>query len=49
MYKKVSTIINGQEFAIETGKVAKQASGSAWVTVGRDRGAGYGRGRPQYA
>ena len=34
MYKKVSTVINGQEFSIETGKVAKQASGSAWVRLG---------------
>lgn len=34
MYKKVSTTINGQEFNIETGKVAKQASGSVWVSVG---------------
>jgi len=34
MYKKVSTTINGQEFCIETGKVAKQASGSVWVSVG---------------
>jgi len=34
MYKKVSTVINGQEFSIETGKVAKQASGAAWVTHG---------------
>jgi polyribonucleotide nucleotidyltransferase len=34
MYKKVATTINGQEFTIETGKVAKQASGSVWVTVG---------------
>jgi polyribonucleotide nucleotidyltransferase len=34
MYKKVSTTINGQEFSIETGKVAKQASGSVWVSVG---------------
>jgi polyribonucleotide nucleotidyltransferase len=34
MYKKVATTINGQEFSIETGKVAKQASGSVWVTVG---------------
>ncbi len=34
MYKKVSTTINGQEFCIETGKVAKQAGGSVWVTVG---------------
>ena len=34
MYKKVSTVINGQEFSIETGKVAKQASGSAWVRMG---------------
>ncbi|MBI4798544.1 MAG: polyribonucleotide nucleotidyltransferase [Desulfarculus sp.] len=34
MYKKVSTTINGQEFAIETGKVAKQAGGAAWVTHG---------------
>lgn len=34
MYKKVSTIINGQEFVIETGKVAKQASGAVWVTFG---------------
>jgi polyribonucleotide nucleotidyltransferase len=34
MYKKVSTTINGQEFSIETGKVAKQASGSVWVTCG---------------
>jgi polyribonucleotide nucleotidyltransferase len=35
MYKKVATIINGQEFSIETGKVAKQASGAAWVTFGQ--------------
>lgn len=35
MYKKVTTIINGQEFSIETGKIAKQASGSAWVTFGQ--------------
>ncbi|MFH1033578.1 MAG: polyribonucleotide nucleotidyltransferase [Pseudomonadota bacterium] len=34
MYKKVSTTINGQEFSIETGKVAKQAGGAAWVTHG---------------
>ncbi|CAO0820119.1 polynucleotide phosphorylase [Desulfarculales bacterium] len=34
MYKKVSTTINGQEFSIETGKVAKQAGGAAWVTNG---------------
>ncbi len=34
MYKKVSTTINGQEFSIETGKVAKQAGGAAWVTYG---------------
>jgi polyribonucleotide nucleotidyltransferase len=34
MYKKVSTQINGQEFSIETGKVARQASGAAWVTLG---------------
>jgi len=34
MYKKVSTTINGQEFCIETGKVARQASGSVWVSVG---------------
>ncbi len=34
MFKKVSTTINGQEFIIETGKVAKQASGSVWVRVG---------------
>ncbi|MFH1060558.1 MAG: polyribonucleotide nucleotidyltransferase [Pseudomonadota bacterium] len=34
MYKKVSTTINGHEFSIETGKVAKQASGAAWVTHG---------------
>ena len=34
MYKKVSTIIGGREFAIETGKIAKQASGAAWVTYG---------------
>ncbi len=34
MYKKVSTVINGQEFSIETGKVARQASGAAWVTMG---------------
>jgi polyribonucleotide nucleotidyltransferase len=35
MYKKVATIINGQEFSIETGKIAKQASGAAWVTFGQ--------------
>ncbi|MFZ5587199.1 MAG: polyribonucleotide nucleotidyltransferase [Thermodesulfobacteriota bacterium] len=34
MYKKVSTTINGHEFSIETGKLAKQASGAAWVTHG---------------
>jgi polyribonucleotide nucleotidyltransferase len=34
MYKKVSTLINGQEFSIEAGKVAKQASGAVWVTFG---------------
>ncbi|MDR1397299.1 MAG: polyribonucleotide nucleotidyltransferase [Desulfarculales bacterium] len=35
MYKKVTTIINGQEFSIETGKIGKQASGAAWVTFGQ--------------
>ncbi|RJX30470.1 MAG: polyribonucleotide nucleotidyltransferase [Desulfarculus sp.] len=34
MYKKVSTIINGCEFSIETGKIAKQASGAVWITCG---------------
>ncbi len=34
MYKKVSTTINGQTFTIESGKVAKQASGAVWVTLG---------------
>ncbi len=35
MYKKVTTTINGQDFSIETGKIAKQASGAAWVTFGQ--------------
>ena len=34
MYKQVSTSINGLDFVIETGKVAKQAGGSVWVRVG---------------
>jgi len=34
MYKKVSTVINGYNFSIETGKVACQASGAVWVTMG---------------
>ena len=35
MYKQVTTTINGQEFSIETGKIAKQASGSTWITFGQ--------------
>ncbi len=35
MVKKVSVEINGQEFSMEAGKVAKQASGAVWVTVGQ--------------
>ncbi len=34
MIKKVSTTINGLEFSIETGKIAKQAGGAVWVTYG---------------
>ncbi|MCB2186024.1 MAG: polyribonucleotide nucleotidyltransferase [Deltaproteobacteria bacterium] len=34
MIKKVTATINGREFSMETGKVAKQASGAVWVTMG---------------
>ena len=34
MYKKVATTIGGREFVIETGKIAKQASGAVWVQYG---------------
>ncbi len=34
MYKKVVTTVNGSEFSMETGRVAKQAGGAIWVTFG---------------